>query len=69
MSTFSFLLIAGGLVLVANAIRGTKPSSTALWGKDESGKPIKAGERISWAILGAGLILLGAFQIMNHRSN
>ena len=69
MSTFYFLLIIGGFFLVANAVRGIKPSSPVLWGKDASGKPIKARERISWAILGAGLILLGAFQILNHRSN
>lgn len=65
---FSYLLIAGGLALVTQAIRGTKPGSTVLWGKDESGKPTKARERISWAILGAGLILLGAFQIISHIS-
>ena len=68
MDAFSYLLIAGGLVLVTRAIRGTKPVSTVLWGKDESGKPIKARERISWAILGSGLILLGVLQIMSHRS-
>jgi hypothetical protein len=69
MNPFSFLVIIGGLFLLTNAIRGTKPASTALWGKDASGKPIKARERISWAILGAGLILLGALQIISHRSN
>jgi len=68
MSTFSFLLFAGGLVLGTNAIRGTGPSSTALWGKDESGKTIKTRERVSWVFLGALLVLLGAFQIMSHYS-
>jgi len=67
LSIFSFLLIGGGLYLVTNAIRGTKPSSSALWGRDESGKPISARERVSWAVLGTGLIVLGALQIMNHR--
>jgi hypothetical protein len=69
MNVFAFVLIAGGLLLVRNALHGTKPSSTVLWGKDQSGKPINTRERISWAILGAGLILLGAFQILNHRPN
>lgn len=63
---FSYLLIAGGLVFVTKAIRGTKPASTVLWGNDESGKPIKTRERISWAILGSGLILLGVLQIMSR---
>ena len=58
MSPFSFLLIIGGFFLVANAVRGIKPSSPVLWGKDASGKPIKARERISWGILGLGLFFL-----------
>jgi hypothetical protein len=62
-------MIAGGLLFVTNAIRGTKPSSIVLSGKNESGKPISARERTSWAILGAMLILLGVAQLMSHRSN
>jgi hypothetical protein len=69
MSIFPALLIAGGLVLMTNAVRGTKPSSIVLSGKDESGKPIKTRERISWAILGAMLILIGAAQLLSHGSN
>jgi hypothetical protein len=69
MSIFSLALIAGGCVLVTNAIRGTKPASIVLSGKNESGKPITARERVSWGILGAILILLGAAQLMNLHSN
>ena len=41
MKLFSFLLILGGLAFVRSAVRGTKPSSTVLWGKDSAGKPIE----------------------------
>jgi hypothetical protein len=67
MSIFPVLLIAGGLVLMTNAVRGTKPSSIVLSGNNESGKPIKVRERVSWAILGAILILIGAIQLLSHR--
>jgi hypothetical protein len=62
----SFLIILGGLSFVINAIRGTKPASTVIWGKDESGKTIKARERISWAIMGAGFIFLGIARLIRH---
>jgi hypothetical protein len=69
MSIFSWALIAGGCVFVTNAVRGTKPASIVLSGKNESGKPITARERISWAILGAILILLGTARLMSRGSN
>jgi hypothetical protein len=53
---------------MTNAVRRTKPSSIVLSGKDESGKPIKTRERISWAILGAMLILIGAAQLLSYGS-
>jgi len=65
----SFLIILGGLSFLINAMRGTKPASMVLWGRDESSKPMKARERISWAIMGAGLVFLGILQLMRHRSN
>jgi hypothetical protein len=69
MSLFSFLLIIAGLGFVRIAIRGTKPSSTVLWGTDSASKLMKTGERISWSILGVGLILLGAFQLFSRHSS
>ena len=69
MSLFSFLLIIAGFGFVRIAIRGPKPSSTVLWGKDSAGKLMKTGERISWSILGVGLILLGAYQLFGHNSS
>ncbi len=69
MKLFSFLLILGGLAFVRSAVRGTKPSSTVLWGKDSAGKPMKTAERISWALLGAGVVILGVFQLFSDHSN
>ena len=65
MQVIPLILIMGGLVLLRCGIRGTKPASATLWGKNESGKPIKLTERVSWGICGAGMIFLGAFQLLN----
>jgi hypothetical protein len=69
MRVLPVLLIAAGVVFVMSAFRGTKPASIVLSGKDDSGKPIKARDRIAWAILGTMLIVLGAVQLMIHRSH
>jgi hypothetical protein len=69
VTAIPFIIIGGGLVTVKNAIRGVKPTSLALWGKNESGNPINNRERISWAILGMLMLLVGAWQLWRHYSS
>ena len=49
---FSLIYILGVLFFLRSGIRGTKPHSFVLCGKDESGKPIDWPKRIAWGLLG-----------------
>jgi len=69
MNPISAILLLAGVLLVINAVRGTKPASAVLWGKDQSGAPINVRDRVSWAIVGIGLALLGIFQFANRHAN
>jgi hypothetical protein len=59
-----FLYLFAGFLMLRHAWLGIVPKSTTLWGKSESGQPMRREQRMLFGFIGIVLFVVGGYTLL-----